>query len=199
MPRTQAMSILSLRAFATRDLHRLSCNRWQRFSSRSSWVGCFVAAVAAVGEREGAMELCEGPYADRRPTPEELSTVWSNHQDPWESRGQHRPGRRPTPVSSDYPRCVKLTIPSHAILRKISTSLRSTCSNSTPSTFTDPSFRAMTCGERPMALASFSVAERVVVFLPWPSLKRTRWLLCYTPDGCRVMPVLGCHRSTLPT
>jgi uncharacterized protein YjbI with pentapeptide repeats len=43
-------------------------------------VGCLIAVVAVAGEQEGTVALCGGPYANRTPTSEELTTVLRNHQ-----------------------------------------------------------------------------------------------------------------------
>jgi uncharacterized protein YjbI with pentapeptide repeats len=43
-------------------------------------VGCLIAAVAVAGEPEGSVTSCGGPYANRKPTPEEIATVLRNHQ-----------------------------------------------------------------------------------------------------------------------
>jgi hypothetical protein len=50
-------------------------------------IGCLVAAVAVAWKREGAVASCGGAYANRTPTPEELTTVLRNHQAWVESYG----------------------------------------------------------------------------------------------------------------
>jgi Pentapeptide repeats (8 copies) len=56
-------------------------------------VGWLVAAITVAEEREGAIKPCEGPYANRRPTPEDLKTALRNHQ-AWLESGRKRDDER---------------------------------------------------------------------------------------------------------
>jgi Pentapeptide repeats (8 copies) len=57
-------------------------------------VGYLIAAVAMAGEQERAIYSCGGPYANRTPTSEELTTVLSDHRAWLDSGCKPEGGRR---------------------------------------------------------------------------------------------------------